>query len=99
VTRVPGTDLPELERRDEPLDYIPDRAVTPSELRKLLAEGPRDVRCWAVSRLLQFADWDEIWTYVSREEVIDLFPDLDLPTQLRSAWARMLRLEEAPPER
>lgn len=93
MTRAPGTDLPELEHRDEPLDFIPDRAVTPTELRRLLAEGPREMRCWAVSRLLQFADWDEIWSFVSREEVIELFPDLDLPQPLRAAWARMLRLE------
>jgi hypothetical protein len=93
VTRVPGTDLPELERREEPLPFIPDRPVTPSELRRLLAEGPRETRAWAVSRLLTYADWDEIWTFVTRDEVIELFADLELAAPLRAAWAKMLRID------
>jgi hypothetical protein len=97
VTRVPGTDLPELDRREEPLKFIPDRAITPSELRKLLAEGPRDLRAWAVARLLLYADWDEIWTFVNRDEVIELFDDLDLPAPLRAAWAKMLRIDSPAP--
>lgn len=96
MTRVPGTDLPELDRREEPLPFIPDRPVTPSELRRLLAEGTREARAWAVSRLLLYADWDEIWTFVTRDEVIGLFGDLELPPALRAKWARMLRIEETP---
>ena len=96
MTRVPGTDLPELDRREEPLPFIPDRPVTTSELRQLLAEGPRDARAWAVTRLLLYAEWDEIWTFVTRDEVIELFADLELPPALRAAWAKMLRLDGAP---
>jgi hypothetical protein len=96
VTRVPGTDLPELDRREEPLPFIPDRPVTPSELRRLLAEDPREVRAWAVARLLLYAEWDEIWTFVTRDEVIELFDDLELPPALRSAWAKNLRIQPTP---
>jgi hypothetical protein len=96
VTRVPGTDLPELDRREEPLAFIPDRLVTPSELRKMLSEGPRDARAWAVSRLLLYAEWDEIWTFVTRDEVVELFEELELPAPLRAAWAKMLRIESTP---
>jgi hypothetical protein len=96
VTRVPGTDLPELDRREEPLPFIPDRPVTPSELRRLLAEGTLEARAWAVSRLLLYAEWDEIWTFVTRDEVIGLFGELELPPALREKWARMLRIEESP---
>jgi hypothetical protein len=96
VTRVPGTDLPELERREEPLAFIPDRQVTPTELRRMLSDGPRDARAWAVSRLLLYADWDEIWTFVTRDEVVELFAELDLPEALRAKWAKMLRIADAP---
>ena len=50
-------------------------------------------RAWAVSHLLRYAQWDDIWAYVSRDEVRDLFPDLDLPETLAHAWARMLKVE------
>jgi len=92
--RTSGTDVPGLERDDETLAFIPEREMTAAELRRLLAEGSRETRAWAVTRLLLYADWDEIWRYVTRDEVAELFPELDLPPALRSAWARMLRLEE-----
>jgi hypothetical protein len=30
---------------------------------------------------------------VTREEVKEIFPDLDLPENLRNAWGRMLKVE------
>ena len=50
-------------------------------------------RCDAVSCMLRYAQWEDIWDYVSRDEVRDLFEDLDLPDSLRAAWARMLKIE------
>ena len=46
-----------------------------------------------MSHLLRYAQWDDIWTYVTREEVREIFPELELPENLRSAWARMLKIE------
>lgn len=79
--------------RPEFLPFFPDRNVTPAQLRRILREGTRQDRAWVVSQLLRYAGWDEIWNYVSREEVRALFPDLDLPENLRQAWARMLKIE------
>jgi hypothetical protein len=96
--RASGTDLPPGLHRDGALPFIPDRAMTADQLRRLLAEGPDDRRAWAISRLLLYADWEEIWGFTTREQVIELFPALELPPALRAAWARMLRLEEQPAE-
>jgi hypothetical protein len=79
--------------RGGPLYFFPDREVTASELRRVLDEGTPAERCWAISHLLRYAQWDDIWTYVSRDEVRDVFPDLDLPDNLRQAWGRMLKVE------
>ncbi len=46
-----------------------------------------------ISHLLRYAQWDDIWTYVSRDEVREIFPELDLPENLRNAWGRMLKVE------
>jgi hypothetical protein len=48
---------------------------------------------WVISHLLRYAQWDDIWTYVSRDEVKEIFPTLDLPENLRLAWGRMLKIE------
>ncbi|HLF55580.1 MAG TPA: hypothetical protein VI942_01915 [Thermoanaerobaculia bacterium] len=94
--RASGTDLPPGLQRDENLAFIPDRSMTAEQLRRLLAEGPEDRRAWAVTCLLLYAEWEEIWGFVTREQVIELFPQLDLPPALRAAWARILRFEEQP---
>lgn len=78
---------------DEPLYFFPDRQVTAGELRALLGGSDPDRRAWAISHLLRYAQWDDIWTYVSRDEVREIFPTLDLPETLRNAWGRMLRVE------
>jgi hypothetical protein len=80
-------------REDEPLYFFPDREVTASELEAMLAEGAANERAEVISCLLRYAEWSHIWRFVSREEVRDAFPDLDLPERLRQAWARMLGIE------
>ena len=88
----PGKSRDGVERADA-LYFFPDRRVTADELRAILTQGSLDQRAWAISHLLRYAQWDDIWTYVSREEVREIFSTLELPENLRSAWARMLKIE------
>lgn len=75
------------------LYFFPDREVTRVEMEEILRTGDEEARAWVISHLLRYAHWDDIWLYVSREEVRDVFPALDLPDSLRQAWARMLKIE------
>jgi hypothetical protein len=77
------------------LYFFPEDGVTAEELKKILSEGKKERRAWAISHLLRYAQWEDIWTHVSREEVREIFGDLDLPDSLRAAWARMLKVEPA----
>jgi hypothetical protein len=77
----------------EPLYFFPDREVTRGELSSILESEDQERRAWAISHMLRYAQWDDIWTYVDRDEVREVFADLDLPDNLRSAWARMLKIE------
>lgn len=79
--------------RKAPLYFFPDEEVSEQELREVLSEGSAEKRAWAISHLLRYAQWEDIWTYVTREEVREVFPELDLPENLRTAWARMLKIE------
>ena len=83
-TREPGGDS---------LYFFPGKKVTAEEARALLRQGTGAQRAWVISHLLRYAQWDDIWTYVSRDEVREIFPELDLPENLRHAWARMLKVE------
>lgn len=88
----PGRSRDSIERTDS-LYFFPDQKVTAEEARHLLRQGTRDQRAWVISHLLRYAQWDDIWAFVSREDVKEIFPTLDLPENLRNAWARMLKIE------
>ncbi len=75
------------------LYFFPDQEVTLAELQEILAGDDSEKRSWAISHLLRYAQWDDIWQFVSRDDVREIFPDLDLPDTLRQAWARMLKIE------
>lgn len=93
----------DLERTDpksskEPaLYFFPEDEITERELREILEDGPAERRAWALSHLLRFAQWDDIWQYVSRDELRQEFDTIELPENLRTAWARMLKIDSAVP--
>lgn len=84
---------PTVAGRAETLHYFPDRTLSATELRDLLRGPDSKARAWAISQLLRYAQWDDIWTYLSRDEVREILPDLELPEKLKAAWARMLKVE------
>lgn len=95
MTRIDSdsTDTPPASSSNESLYFFPDRSVTEAEARAMLSDGSDEERAWVVSHLLRYAQWDDIWAYVDRDEVRALFDTLELPDTLRSAWARMLKIE------
>jgi hypothetical protein len=89
---MPGSGRDSTNRSDT-LYFFPDQLVTEERLRQLLERGTAAERAWAISHMLRYAQWDDIWTYVTRDEVREIFLDLDLPENLRAAWGRMLKVE------
>lgn len=79
--------------QEEFLYFFPDAEVTRAEVEGILAEGSEEKKAWVVSHLLRYAQWDDIWEFVSRDEVRRIFTSLDLPDNLRQAWGRMLKIE------
>lgn len=75
------------------LYFFPDAEVSEEKARALLADGTEKERAWVVSYLLRFAQWDDIWTYVDRDEVRAIFERVEMPDNLRAAWARILKIE------
>jgi hypothetical protein len=88
----PGRGRDTVERKDS-LYFFPDQKITEAEFLHLLHKGTPEQRAWVVSHLLRYAQWDDIWTYVTRDEVREIFAALDLPDNLRNAWGRMLKVE------
>ncbi len=78
---------------NDSLYFFPDQRVSESRVRSILQHGSPEERAWVISHLLRFAQWDDIWTYVSRQEVREIFSQVEMPENLQSAWARMLKIE------
>ncbi len=89
----PGQDTAADRNPNESLYFFPDQNVSESRVRSILHDGSLEERAWVISHLLRFAQWDDIWTYVSREEVREIFAQVEMPENLQSAWARMLKIE------
>ncbi len=89
----PAPETTEDRNLNESLYFFPDQKVSESRVRSILQHGSLEERAWVVSHLLRFAQWDDIWGYVSRSEVREIFPQLEMPENLQSAWARMLKIE------
>jgi hypothetical protein len=80
-------------KSQSPLYFFPEHEISEEELQEILAGEDQERRAWAISHLLRYAQWEDIWAYVTRDEVREIFPRLDLPENLRAAWARMLKVE------
>jgi len=83
----------EAESTETTLYFFPEDDVTEEELRRILGADDLERRAWAISHLLRYAQWEDIWTFVDRDEVREIFASLDLTENLRQAWARMLKIE------
>ncbi|MGB3563980.1 MAG: hypothetical protein WBC09_13105 [Thermoanaerobaculia bacterium] len=75
------------------LYFFPEENVTRAELLSVLDGADKERRAWAISHLLRYAQWDDIWTFVSEDQVREIFASLDLPENLQVAWARKLKIE------
>ena len=61
---------------DDGVYFFPEQTVTEIEVRTLLREGTTEQRAWVVTHLLKYAQWDDIWTFVARDEVREILPHL-----------------------
>ncbi len=84
---------PPRDQAGSPLYFFPESEISATELRQILSGNDAERRAWAVSNMLRYAQWEDIWTFVSRDEVRTMFASLDLPETLRTAYARMLKVE------
>src|ERR1044072_5154338 len=75
------------------LYFSPPEKVPDEQARRWLREGPPQKRLWVISCLLRYAQWNDIWTYVTRDEVRDCFAELDLPPHLRRGGGGLLKSE------
>ncbi len=87
--RLPAS--PSEHRTDsEPLPFLPGQETSEVTARQILKSGDPEVRRALIAELISYAPWEEIWSYISRDELRDVLPKLDLPPSIAEAWRRYL---------
>ena len=74
--------------------YLPffwDYQITKSQLKKILKDKKdKTSKIWAMSRLLESAPYEEIWEYISLDQLTKIFPRLKLKKPIKKAWQHTL---------
>jgi hypothetical protein len=62
-------------KEDRP-GFLWDRTLDDAGFRALLGSADDSARLWAVRRLLEYGEWDEIWRYLTLADVRQALPRL-----------------------
>ncbi len=68
-----------------------DYEITDEEIRRILRDGIPSEKAWIISRILEYAKWDDIWRYLTLVDIRDNFAKLHFRwRQDRELWAYAL---------
>ena len=68
-----------------------DYEITDGEIRAILSEGASFDKGWVISRILEHARWDDIWRYLTVNDIRENFATLRFRRpQDRELWAYAL---------
>jgi len=68
-----------------------DYQISDEEIRRILRDGTPSEKAWVISRILEYAKWDDIWRYLTLADIRDNFANLRFRRpQDRELWAYAL---------
>ncbi len=82
----------EARKRSRP-DFFWDYNLSEEDVRAILAGNDEHRKAWVISRILNAARWEDIWKYVTLEDIRAHFDQLRFRTPyLRELWAHALEV-------
>ena len=64
-----------------------DYDITEDEIHDILRGDNEVERAWVITRILEYARWEDIWRYLTLDDVRKNFEQLGLKPYLRDLWA------------
>ena len=64
-----------------------DYDITEEEIRDILRGDNQVEKAWVITRILEYARWEDIWRYLTVDDVRESFEQLGLKPYLRDLWA------------
>lgn len=65
--------------------FLWEYSLRPGEIQEILS-GPRQNRLWLVAKILEHAQWNEIWDYLTVDQIAEDLPYLRLPQKTKAHW-------------
>ena len=72
--------------------FLWDYNLTNEDVKRILREGDESSRKWIIGRILESAQYKDVWEYLSLKEVAEIFPKLRLKKPVRNALSRALKV-------
>lgn len=72
--------------------FIWDYDYTEADVRQMIQSGTEYEKRWALSRLLESARLEDVWTYASYDQVREYFPTLKLKPVVRHVWQEAFKV-------
>lgn len=79
-----------------PLPYLPTQQLTAEQVRQQLQQADTKIAYPLLAQLVSLAPWDELWTFITPDELEPQLPHLELPNGLRDAWRTWFEGRRAP---
>jgi hypothetical protein len=72
--------------------FLWDYDLTEEEVRAILRSGDKVEKAWLIARILEYAKWDDIWRYLTVDDVRESFDQLRMKPYQRDLWAFALEV-------
>lgn len=72
--------------------FLWDYNLNDEQIRGILHGHNEVEKAWLVGRILTHAKFDDVWKYLTVEDIVDIFPKLQLPKKIKQDWERALMI-------
>lgn len=70
--------------------FIWDYNLNDKKIKKILQSGNNVEKQWLIARILSHAKYEDVWKYLTVDDIIAYFPKLKLNTLIKNAWKKAL---------
>ena len=70
--------------------FLWDYNLSENQIRGILHGNNEVEKLWLITRIITHAKFEDIWQYLTLEDVVRVFPKLRLPPKSREDWQRAL---------
>ena len=72
--------------------FLWDYDLSENQIRKILHGNNEVEKLWLIARIITHAKFDDIWSYLTLDDIVKAFPKLRLTPKAKQDWERALKI-------